>query len=367
MSRENTAPPGPPEEDPVPSILDSLNADMGTLVRRRAADITYAPPNIRRTSIARRYFLASLGLILTLTTAVIWLYLTQILPSLSAPSPTSGPLPKVPVARAIEVNLPGATLEQIAASAKQIQDLQKQIDATRALQENQSQQLEKLIERIASTRSDSPSPLATTDSAGIASESTPTSPFEPPASAANAELRLIKERNRLTTYADESISTGLRRPLNLIIDAMRDPDRANLYHAAQAEYYRVMGHYQLLSRIDPAYKLPLSELFPKQPVKDEADLSIEQLITLLKNTDLAWQVRFRSAFLLGGRRNLTVISALVDAFTNDPSLDVAKEAQLSIEQNVGRKFLLFDFAGVSKWWQTQLAVRSEAPIIPSGN
>ena len=148
---------------------------------------------------------------------------------------------------------------------------------------------------------------------------------------------------------------------------MRDPDRANLYHAAQAEYYRVMGHYQLLSRIDPAYKLPLSELFPQQPVKDEADLSIDQLITLLKNTDLAWQVRFRSAFLLGGRRNPAVISALVDAFTNDPSLDVAKEAQLSIEQNVGRKFLLFDFAGVSKWWQTQLAVRSEAPIIPSGN
>ena len=186
MSREYTAPPGPPEEEPVPSILDSLEADMGTLVRRRAAEITYAPPNIRRTSIARRYFLVSLGLILTLTTAAIWLYLTQILPSLAAPSPTSGPHPKVPVARAIEVNLPGATLEQIAASAKQIQELQKQIDATRALQDSQSEKLEKLIERIASTRSDSPPPLATTDSAGIASESTPTSPFEPPASAANA-------------------------------------------------------------------------------------------------------------------------------------------------------------------------------------
>lgn len=370
MSREpnaQNAPPSPDDVAVVPSILDALKADMETLVRRRSTEITYAPPNIRRSNTALRYFLITLALISVLMVTITWLYFSHILPHLADPAASTNSPQKVPAARAIEVNLPGATLDQIAAASNQIKELQVQIDATRALQDTQTQQLEKLIERIATTRSEGPPPMATTDSAGIASESTPTSPFEPPASAANTELRLIKERNRLTAYADESISTGLRRPLNLIIDAMRDPDRANLYHAGQSEYYRIMGHYQLLSRIDPNYKLPLSELFPQQPIKDESDLSVDQLITLLKNTDLDWQVRLRSAFLLGGRRNTEVNSALAHAVASDPSLDVAKEAQLSFEQNVGHKFLLFDFAGISKWWQTQLAVRPEALVTPSGN
>jgi hypothetical protein len=369
MSREphaEPAIPGPDDSETESSSLDSPKAEMEGLNKRRATEVTYAPPNLRRSNIALRYFLITLALLLILTAAIVGLYLTQILPALASPVAQATPQ-KVPVARAIEVNLPSSTLDQIATSAKQIQELQKQIDATRALQDTQAQQLEKLIERVASTRSDEPPPMATTDSAGITSDPSSSTPFLPTSSAATAELRLLKERNRLTTYADESIATGLRRPLNLIIDAMRDPDRANLFHAAQAEYYRIMGHFQLLNRIEPTYKLPLSELFPQKTPASEANLTIEQLISLLENKELAWQVRLRSAFLLGGRRTPEVNAALVKAFTDDPSLDVAKEAQLSFEQNVGHKFLLFDFAGLSKWWQTQLAVRTDSGSTPSGN
>jgi hypothetical protein len=367
MSREHdahTAPHGHPLPDEAPSILASLNTDVDALVRRRSSEIPYIRPNIRRADHARRYFVALLSLLLVLFVAITWTYFTQIKPALTS---TLDPTSKVPVARAVEVQLPAQTLDQIAATTTQIGELQKQIDATRALQASQNEQLQKLIERVATTRTEpaSPPPIATTDSAGIATEAPATGPFDPPASVGSAELRLIKERNRLTAYADEAISTGLRRPLRLIIDAMRDPERANLYHAGQAEYYRIMGHFQLLNRIDPAYKLPVAELFPKEKIRDEADLNSSQLISLLGDIEKPWQVRLRSAFLLGGRRTPEVGDALVKALVNDPSLDVAKEAQLSFEQNVGRHFLLFDVEGVQTWWKTQRAVLPAANATPT--
>jgi hypothetical protein len=169
----------------------------------------------------------------------------------------------------------------------------------------------------------------------------------------------MKERNRLTAYADEAISTGNRRTLNLLVDAMRDPDRATLFHAAQAEYYRVVVHYQMLSRIDPGYKLALRELFPGQSLRDEADLSTPQIIGLLQDPEKDWRARLRAAYLLTGRRTPEVGDALVAALRGDPNLDVAKEAQLSFESTFGRRFLLFDLAGIETWWQTQ-AMRSSS-------
>jgi hypothetical protein len=369
MSREHdadTAPHGNILPDEAPSILASLNTDVDSLVRRRSAETAYIRPNIRRSDHALRYFVILLSVLLVLTVAFTWTYFTKIKPALTG---TLDPTSQVPVARAVEVQLPAQTLDQIAATSTQIVELQKQIDATRALQNTQTEQLQKLIERVASTRTESASPpsIATTDSAGIVTEAPATGPFDPPATVGSSELRLIKERNRLTAYADEAISTGLRRPLTLIVDAMRDPERANLYHAGQSEYYRIMGHFQLLNRIDPAYKLPVAELFPKEKgkIRDEADLSSSQLISLLEDKEKPWQARLRSAFLLGGRRTPEVGDALVKALVNDPSLDVAKEAQLSFEQNVGRNFLLFDVEGVQTWWKTQRAVLPSASATPA--
>jgi hypothetical protein len=51
----------------------------------------------------------------------------------------------------------------------------------------------------------------------------------------------------------------------------------------------------------------------------------------------------------------------VNALATDPSLDVAKEAQLSFEQNVGRHFLLFDVEAVQTWWKTQRAITPSSP------
>jgi hypothetical protein len=358
MSREQDNDPAQHRDQEAPSILASLNTDLDSIVRRRSAETLYSPPNIRRSTHILRYFVTLLVLLLGFAALVAWTYFTQIKPAL-AQKAESASTPAV--ARAVEVQLPSQTLDKIAATSSQIIELQKQIDATRALQATQNEQLQKLIERVATTRTESPPPIATTDSAGIATESPATGPFDPPASVGSSELRLIKERNRLTAYADEAISTGLRRPLSLIVDAMRDPERANLYHAGQAEYYRIMGHFQLLNRIDPAYKLPVADLFTKEKIRDEADLNSDQLIALLGNKDHPWQVRLRSAFLLGGRRTPEVGDALVNALATDPSLDVAKEAQLSFEQNVSRHFLLFDVEAVQTWWKTQRAITPSSP------
>ncbi len=352
---------------------ESAPGDLPT--RRRAApgSISPGPRNIRFSSHVQKLFGLLLLLILLLAFYYHRIYQTEIKPALalvgSGASQTADSAEPQPdkVARAIGIQLPADARRQIEETAAKNTELQRQLDSVRSLQQRQEQQMQKLIEQIATAAGSAPPPaapasaspsaphLSTSDAAGVTTDAPATSPFDEPQSPALAELRLMKERNRLTAYADEAISTGARRPLGLIVEAMQDPERATLYHAAKAEYYRIMGHYQLINRIDPAYKLPLAELFPGGKVRDEADLSTTQIIDLLKNKDIDWQPRLRAAFLLGGRRTPEVGDALIKTLKEDPHLDVAKEAQLSFEQNVGRNFLLFDIPGIDAWWRAQAA------------
>jgi hypothetical protein len=375
----------PPARSPEPALASPFtprspaldDSEIQPLGRRRAAPdapLPPSPPNVRRSTQTTKLFSVLLLLIAALSFYAFQLYRNQIKPAIaliqanadllakstSSSAGTSTPT-SVPVARAVQVQFPPEIQQELAAAGAKIQELQQQIDLVRNLQTKHDAQVQKLIERIASsaTTTASTPPLSTSDAAGVLTDAPQTSPFGSSDSASLAELRLLKERNRLSAYADEAISTGNRRPLDLIIEAMKDPDRATLFHAAKSEYYRVVGHFHLLYRIDPGYKLPVTELFSGGKVRDEADLKTDQIIALLENKDHDWQVRLRAAFLLGGRRTPEVGDALVKALLHDPNLDVAKEAQLSFEQNVGRNFMLFDLPGVESWWQTHTAVRSD--------
>lgn len=342
-----------PGLDDAPAIRQPLLADAPVGWR----------PNIRRSVPGVRLFYLLFFIVIAITGAAYRLYVTEIKPALALVGKTAV-VAETGVVRAVEIQLPEAFRNDLATTSSQIVELQQQIDAFRALQATHEQRLDSLSDRLLALPS-GPAALSTTDSAGVTSVSGEESPLGSAASSpALAELRLLKERNRLTGYADEAIATGNRRPLELIIEAMKDPARATLYHAGKAEYYRVVGHFHLMNRIDPGYQLPVQTLFGGQGVRDEADIKTDQLIDLLGDQSKDWQVRLRAAFLLGGRRTLEVGEALLAAIKNDPSLDVAKEAQLSFQQNMGRNFLLYDLPAIESWWATQTIHRPGAETKP---
>ncbi len=376
-----------------PSAKEGEGTDAGLTTRRRLAgsSLWRSPQNVRIYSHVQKLFVLLLLLVLLLSFYGYRVYQKEIKPALArikvqeAPEARAAPETEtaspVPVARAIEIQLPADARRQLDEAAAQVAAIQKRLDEAlekmaaqqslldraenaRKAQEEQMQKWSAQIAALPAAGSARPAEgtskaVSMADAAGVATDEPGTSPFDEPSSAGQAELRLMKERNRLSAYADEAISTGARRPLALIIETMKDPERAGLYHAAHAEYYRIMGHYQFINRIDPAYKLPLDKLFPGKKIGDEADLSTEQIIGLVQNKDIDWQSRLRAAFLLGGRRAPEVAEALLRVLKEDPNLDVAKEAQLSFEQNVGRHFLLFDIAGIDAWWRSQTAGEQE--------
>ena len=160
-------------------------------------------------------------------------------------------------------------------------------------------------------------------------------------------------RDSLTQYADEAIATGMRRPIELLVEYMRDPQLEHLHDAAQAEYLRAIRAIQLLQREDPGYRLPVAELFKDSSIRDEADVPPEALLKLLADYKQPWEVRVRVCFLLLGSPLPATNEELIKAIKADPSLDVAKHAQLALEQRIKKRFRIFDIPAIEEWFKSQ--------------
>jgi pSer/pThr/pTyr-binding forkhead associated (FHA) protein len=170
------------------------------------------------------------------------------------------------------------------------------------------------------------------------------------------EMVLLKERNRLTAYADEAIATGARGPYERLWDAIEDPQLENLAHAARAEILRVQDCYINGQRVKffgiQQHQIPVAEIFPDSPSLAPAQLSDDQLIQVLQDQKQMWQTRVKAAWQLGQRRNTKVGDALVRAIKSDPVLDVVAEATFSFEQITGYHAKLFDVAPLEAWWKS---------------
>lgn len=238
-------------------------------------------------------------------------------------------------------------------SNAQIAALQRQLDAQSEERAATQSRLQEMADRMALVIQQSsfvPSADATKASSADASQ---VAAMLPSVTPATGELILIKERNRLTSYADKAIATGSRESLQALVDAMMDPAMKHLAHAAQAEFKRVQAYYDMGIGIDPGYTLPVRELFKDQPVAREADLSPAQLHTLLQDPKQAWETRLRSAYLLRSSTDPETTKLLLKSLKEDPTLDVAKQAQITFENRVGRKFRLFDIPAIEAWWAAQ--------------
>jgi hypothetical protein len=164
-----------------------------------------------------------------------------------------------------------------------------------------------------------------------------------------AEFIQLKERNRITAYADEAIVTGNRKPLETLVEYIRGSGSDHLRDAAQAEYMRVVRMIQFYQREDPGFRLPVTDLFKGENLQYEADLKPAHLFKLLGDVKQPWEVRLRAAILLKSSDSPETNAKLIEAIKSDPSLEVAKHAQIALEQRIQRRFRLFDIPAIDAW------------------
>jgi len=300
-------------------------------------------PNLRRSHLTYRHLVISLstsliiGLLLLL--AGRWFYVNKIEPGLTgAPAPAA---------------MDSTLKAELAQTAEQISALQKQVDVMRREQLLMQQNTRESLESISTTLKNPqlvPAPaVAATGQPGVARMADMKTEVSP----TQQEFIQLKERNRLTQYADEAIATGMRRPLEVIIEYMRDPQGPHLHDAAKAEFMRAVRAVQLLQREDPGYRLPVAELFKDSSIRDEADVTPEALLKLLADYKQPWEVRVRVCFLLIGSPLPETNAQLIKAIKEDPSLDVAKHAQLALEQRIKKRFRIFDIPAIEEWFKSQ--------------
>lgn len=187
-----------------------------------------------------------------------------------------------------------------------------------------------------------------------------------------AELLILKERNRLTGYADEAIVTGDRRAYELLWDALDNPDLHHLRHAARSEILRVKFFYNSDERI-LAFTIPV-ELFTDDPdIRTERDLNAAQLRELLANHSLDWRIRVRAAFLLAQFPEIETGDSLVEAIMTDPHLAVVKESVFALGQFTGYRGDVLEFEQVRDFWEQAKRASSEdappsaIPVDPPGD
>ncbi|RBP47649.1 hypothetical protein DES53_101446 [Roseimicrobium gellanilyticum] len=227
----------------------------------------------------------------------------------------------------------------------QLQAAQSRITEFESSQQQQQTRVSALATQMATAAGDA----ATNGAAGEAVASAVVPGVEAEIAPSANELILLKERNRLTNYADEAIATGAREPYDRLWEALEDPRLIKLIHAARAEILRVQNFYLSGSRIE-SYTIQVGDYFPDNAALKDSQLRDEQLIELLEKKENPWQVRMKAANLLGLRRSRAVGDALVRAVKYDPNLDVVKEATFSFEQMSGYRARIFEPASMDAWW-----------------
>lgn len=311
--------------------------------------------NERRSSQALKLFVVTLAIMFVcfglFGTMIYTFYEGNILPrfptvtSMVYVPPDAAPSPKV---EALTAEL-SATQAALLKANDAILRLQREYDALAEKQQNSEGQLSKLVtdmkQALAGDEKGKP-----TDTAASLSAALQVASVVPVSSSTHQELWLLKERNRLTFYADRAITQGSAEAMASLWQSLNDPELERLRDGVMAEIIRVQNYYQHLSRLPPDYRLPVREMFRDPSIRSEADLKPSQVIPLLLNTKQPPEVRIRSAYVLGGHRTKEIAAALVQAMKSDPVLDVVKEAQRTLEGDYQMQVPPLNSRAADEWW-----------------
>lgn len=341
----------PSNSKPSKGSGSTKTAKEASSITKEAGQGDKAPvvPNSRRQDLAVRLFFVSL-LVMGIGAFALWKALVSHLDDqmVAWGKPEAPPV--------VSTGSPGDAAK-VKVLEEQITALQKQLDAWRRDQLTSQKELRESIERTASSRS-APVPAAAQPMGGVLDgQARPgverTAEMVASITPTQAEFIQLKERNRITAYADEAIVTGLRKPLETIVEYIRGSGSPHLSEAAQAEYMRVVRMIQFYQREDPGFRLPVTELFKAENFRNEADLKPTHLFQLLADVKQPWEVRVRAAMLLKGSDAPETNAKLIAAIKEDPSLEVAKHAQIALEQRIQRRFRLLDIPAIDEWVKQQ--------------
>jgi hypothetical protein len=133
------------------------------------------------------------------------------------------------------------------------------------------------------------------------------------------EIKFLKQRNILTSLADEAISQGIANPYE---ELQILPVGEQLQNAKLSEVLRVKNYYATMTRIK-GVSIVASEPDGRKTKDDE--ISTQILLKDLANNE-NWQIRAKAAQLLKNRKEEIVSESLLKAAKSDPRLDVRKLA-----------------------------------------
>lgn len=331
-----STPKSKPSKEPPTDIIDVVRDDHHQGKKNPQASMPLKA-NARRSEAALKSFAASFIVTLAAVALVWYLGEARLEDRLASLSPGSGP--------------PASETAQVGAIEAKFEAMQKQLDAWRRDQLTTQKELREAIERVSAAKpaSDAATPVT------VPGQPQPQPGGQQVAEAfmnvtpTQAEFIQLKERNRLTAYADEAIIKSDRKALETLVEYIRGSGSDHLRDAAQAEYMRVVRMIHFYQREDPNYRLPVTELFKGEPVQNEADLMPPHLFKLLADTKLPWEVRLRAAVLLRSSDAPETNARLIEAIKTDPILDVAKHAQITLEQRIQRRFRPFDIPAIDEW------------------
>lgn len=133
------------------------------------------------------------------------------------------------------------------------------------------------------------------------------------------QVNFLKQRNILTSLADEAISQGSASAYE---ELQALPVSEQLQNAKLSEALRVKNYYATMTRIK-GVSIVAKELDGRKTKDDE--ISTQILLKDLANNE-NWQIRAKAAQLLKSRKEEIVSEALLKTAKSDPRLDVRKLA-----------------------------------------
>ncbi len=354
-SASNEYLPETPQAMPRRAILGEDQDKSSLLKPQPRTDTTYMvshnrTPNEKRSKQIGRLFLLLLAAnLLIIASGVLWIHnrlsddfeekFSRVALKSSSGATLNQSLPPIDNSQ----NTDSPNQSQITKLESALQSIQGRIADTEEQGRRHAASLEVLSAKNHSTPALQPEKITkTTDSANLLPEAILPSQ--------QSELVILKERNRLTSYADEAIATGARTPYEKLWASLEDPRLTNLIHATRSEILRVQNYYLSGSRLDQ-YQISVADYYPDLISLRDSQLKDDQLIALLLNNKNPWQVRMKSANLLGQRRSTAVGDALAKAIKDDNNLDVVKEATFSFEQMTGYRARIFETSTLDAWWK----------------
>ncbi len=363
--------------EPAPALAKTPPHGLRKTTVTMPDDAARITGNERRTPLAMKLFIATLAIMLVAFGAAALLlqafYEGNIEPrfatvGLPAVIPTTPPAPDLtPQLQALQKEL-ASTQEALRTANSYLERLQREQSKLAGLQQGTEGHLAKLeaqqqgaedklakLTAVVKQVDDRAAAAKPGDNSASLSAALQVASVVPVRSAANEELWLMKERNRLTLYADRAIAQGSSEAMRSLWQSLTDPDLERLRDSVQVEIIRVQNYYARLSRLPPDYRLPVAELFHDEAIRSEENLQPKQVIPLLLDPKQPLEVRIRSAVVLSGRRTDEVAEALVQAIKNDPMLDVVKEAQRTLEMDFGLSVPLLHVKAAADWWEHRTA------------